>query len=792
MKISEQWLREWASPKLDTQTLAQRLTMAGLEVGAIEPVAPALDHVVVGEILSVAAHPAAEKLLFCRVAVAPGKELAIVCGATNAATGMKVPVALAGARLPDNTVIKTTEIRGVASSGMLCSAAELGLEDSASGLLELDHDAKVGTSLKSHLQLDDTTFEIDLTPNRGDCLSVAGLAREIAAITGARLHAPRLKSVAARSQRKLPVVLRAPRDCPYYAGRVIEDIDPQVRTPMWLKERLRRSSVRAIHPVVDVTNYVMLELGQPMHAFDLDRLTGGIEVRRARAKESLVLLDGKEIRLEAGVLLIADRNGPLALAGIMGGQAAAVGSETRNLFLESAWFRPEVIAGRARAMGLQTESSQRFERGVDPTMPRRAVERATALLLEIVGGKPGPVIEQRDRRYLPRTAAITLRAARIEKLLGFKIAASEVQKILRRLGMPVKKSAQGWRVLPPSWRFDLSREVDLIEEIARLHGYENLPVHRPQTVMTMTPSPEGRLPASRLRTALVDRDYQEIVTYSFVDPVWQIQLDPAVTPIRLANPISADMAVMRTSLWPGLLKTVAYNLNRQLSRLRFFELGRCFIPVKSGIDQEPRLGGAVTGSALPEQWGGAMRAVDFYDVKADIEALLQLGGNMTEFRHEAACHPALHPGQSARILYRGETVGWLGALHPEIQAKLGLEQAVILFELRLSSLDQAKLPVFHEISRFPAIRRDIAIVVQENLPARVVLDSVTKVAGKLLVNLELFDEYRGKGIDSGRKSLALGLTLQDSSRTLKEDEVDALIARVVAVLESELGARLRR
>jgi phenylalanyl-tRNA synthetase beta chain len=792
MKISEQWLREWVSPKLGTQALAQRLTMAGLEVGAIEPVAPPLDHVLVGQILSVTAHPAADKLRLCRVAVAQGKELAIVCGAANAAAGMKVPVALVGARLPNNTVITTTEIRGVASSGMLCSAAELGLEDSASGLLELDQDAKVGTSLKSHLHLDDTTFEVDLTPNRGDCLSVAGLAREIAAITGAGLLVPRLKPVAARSRRKLPVVLRTPRDCPCYTGRVIEGIDPQARTPMWLKERLRRSGVRAIHPVVDVTNYVMLELGQPMHAFDLDRLTGGIEVRRARAKESLVLLDGKEVGLETGMLLIADRNGPLALAGIMGGQASAVGSETRNLFLESAWFRPEVIAGRARAMGLQTESSQRFERGVDPTMPRRAMERATALLLEIAGGKPGPVIEQRDRRYLPRTVAITLRAARIEKLLGFKIAASEVQKILRRLGMSVKKSASGWRVLSPSWRFDLGREVDLIEEIARLYGYENLPVHRPQTVMTMTPSPEGRLPVSRLRLALADRDYQEIVTYSFVDPVWQAQLDPAVTPIRLANPISADMAVMRTSLWPGLLKTVAYNLNRQLLRLRFFELGRCFIPGQSGIDQEPMLGGAVTGSALPEQWGAPTRAVDFYDVKADIEALLQLGGNMTEFRHEAASHPALHPGQTARILCGGEPVGWVGALHPKIQTKLGLEQAVILFELRLSPLEQAKLPFFHEISRYPAIRRDIAVVVQENLPGRVVLDSVAKVAGKLLVNLELFDEYRGKGIDSGRKSLALGLTLQDSSRTLKEDEVDALIARVVAVLESELGARLRR
>jgi phenylalanyl-tRNA synthetase beta chain len=792
MKISEQWLREWVSPKLDTHALAQRLTMAGLETGAIGPVAPALDHVVVGEILFVAAHPAADKLRLCRVAVARGRELAIVCGAANAAAGMKVPVALVGARLPNNTVIKATDVRGITSSGMLCSAAELGLEDSASGLLELDRDAKVGTALKDHLHLDDTTIEIDLTPNRGDCLSVAGLTREIAAITGARLRTPRLKSVAARSQRKLPVVLRAPRDCPCYTGRVLEGIDPQARTPMWLKERLRRSGVRAIHPVVDVTNYVMLELGQPMHAFDFDRLTGGIEVRRARAQEALVLLDGKEVRLETDMLLIADRNGPLALAGIMGGQASAVGSETRNLFLESAWFRPEVIAGRARALGLQTESSQRFERGVDPSLSRRAMERATTLLLEIVGGKPGPVIEQRDRRYLPRTTAITLRAARIEKLLGFKIAANDVQKILRRLGMSVKKSAPGWRVLPPSWRFDLSREVDLIEEIARLHGYENLSAHRPQTVMTMTPSSEGRLPESRLRLALADRDYQEVVTYSFVDPVWQAQLDPAVTPLRLANPISADMAVMRTSLWPGLLKTVAYNLNRQSSRLRFFELGRCFIPGKSGTDQEPRLGGAVTGSALPEQWGAPMRAVDFYDVKGDIEALLQLGGYMTEFRHEAACHPALHPGQSARILYRGEAVGWLGALHPEIQAKMGLEQVVTLFEMRLSPLVQAKLPVFHGISRFPAIRRDIAIVVQENLPARVALDSVIKVAGKLLVNLELFDEYRGKGIDSGRKSLALGLTLQDSSRTLKEDEVDTLIARVVAVLESELGARLRR
>ncbi len=788
MKISEKWLREWIAPKLDTRALADRLTMAGLEVGAIESVAPNLDRVVVGEIVSIAPHPSADKLRLCRVNVGKNKILDIVCGAANAAAGMKAPVALEGAVMPNGMKIGKTEIRGAASSGMLCSASELGIAESSEGLLSLDRDAKPGMSITDYLGLDDATLEIDLTPNRGDCLSVAGVAREIAALTGARIKPPAIKRVGAKTRRKVSIRLDAGPDCPRYVGRVISDIDPAAVTPLWLKEKLRRSGLRSIHPVVDVTNYVMLELGQPMHAFDLDKLHGAIHVRHAAENESLELLDGKRINLEPGSLLIADEHQPLALAGIMGGLSSAVSNATRHLFLESAWFRPEMISVRARSHGLQTDSSQRFERGVDPELPARAMERATALLLGIVGGKPGPVTEQTARRHLPRVTPVPLRADRIQRLLGMAIPPGTVANILARLGMKLKKSGKNWTVIPPSWRFDIGREVDLIEEIARVHGYDKFPSRQPRMVMAARPVPESDVDGPRLRAMLVDRDYQEVITYSFVDPKIQSLLDPGVTPLPLANPISADMAVMRTSLWPGLLQAILYNQNRQQTRLRLFELGRRFLTRNNDVTQEYVLGGAVSGDATPEQWGMPRRAVDFHDVKSDIEALLALAGMDAEAQFRPARHPALHPGQTAEILCQGQPLGLLGLLHPAVQADLGLSQPVFLFELRLSILQQQKVPVFREFSRFPAIRRDIAIIVSETTQARTVLEWVKKAAGELLVNLELFDEYRGKGVDSGRKSLALGLTLQHSSRTLNETDVEQVMAEVMSTLESKLGA----
>lgn len=797
MKISEQWLREWVAVRQDTKALAERLTLAGLETGSITPVAAALERVVVGEIVSLAPHPQADRLRVCQVSIGQKTPLTIVCGAANAAAGLKVPAALEGAQLPNGTKIARAAIRGVESSGMLCSAAELGLEETSEGLLVLGGEAKAGTPLTKYLHLDDRQIEVELTPNRGDCLSIMGLARELAALTGARYTPVAVKPVSSKSKRRLSVTLGAKQACARYAGRAIEGINPQAVTPIWMKERLRRGGVRAIHPVVDITNYVMLELGQPMHGFDLDRLQGGISARRARDKESIALLDGNTLTLDPADLVIADARGPVALAGIMGGLESAVSNTTQNIFLESAWFRPEAIGTRARHYGLHSESSHRFERGVDATLQRLALERATALVLAVCGGRAGPVTEVSSAAHLPRRAAISLRGARIERVLGMTLAPTVVQTILKRLGMRVArggavKAGRGWKVTPPAWRYDIVREVDLIEELARVHGYDKVPMRMPRTVLAMRPLPETRVAEGRLRNLLIDRDYQEAITYSFVDPAVQALLTPDVTPFALANPIASDMAQMRTTLWPGLLKAVLHNQNRQQERVRLFEIGRRFLPTGNGAEEQVVLAGLATGSAFAEQWGVKARAVDFFDVKGDIEALLALGGSRG-FRFRPARHPALHPGQSAEILAAtGESIGHLGVLHPEIQSKLGLGNSILMFELRLEQLQAAIIPEFREISRYPAIRRDLALVVEHRVPAQAVLDCVRASAGSFLIYLELFDEYRGEGIDSGRKSLALGLTFQDTSRTLNDKDVETAVGRVVAALEKEFDAQLRQ
>jgi phenylalanyl-tRNA synthetase beta chain len=792
MKISEQWLREWVSPKLDTAELAECLTLGGLEVGSLEPAAGPLQGIVVGKILDVRPHPNAERLRLCSVDAGQEQSLEIVCGADNAAPGVKAPVALPGTRLPNGSLIERSEIRGVESQGMLCSAVELGLAESASGLLLLANKAAVGTDVTRYLKLDDTIYEIELTPNRGDCLSVAGIAREVGALTGARLKESAGRRVRAKTRRTFRVKLKAGQDCPRYVGRVIEDVNPAARTPDWMVERLRRAGVRSINPVVDVTNYVMLELGQPMHAFDLDLLAGHIEVRHAREKERLKLLDGTEAILEAGTLVIGDKDRAVALAGIMGGLESAVSERTRNIFLESAYFNPETIAGRARGLGLQTESSYRFERGVDPQLQGKAIERATALLQKIVGGRPGSTVEVKLERYIPQRASVSLRRQRIAKVLDVELPASQIQRVLGRLGMRVSRNATGWRVTPPSWRFDIEREIDLIEELARVHGYERLPTRTPRMAADTVFRSERLVPLERFKTVLVDRDYQEVITYSFVDPELQALIAPDQTGLKLLNPISSDMSVMRVSLWPGLLQSVRYNRNRQQQRLRLFEVGRHFVRQRGTTRQDVLLGGAVTGAALPEQWGLPGRDADFFDAKGDVEALLRATGYAGAFGFASSSHPALHPGQQARILKDGVEIGRLGALHPELTVRLDLEVPVFLFELTIFALQQARIPRFREVSRFPAIRRDLAVVVDVAIPAQAVLDCVAKSAGELLVDLQLFDEYRGEGIDSGRKSLALGLTLQDSSRTLKEEVVDSVVGRVIHSLESGLGAELRK
>ncbi len=795
MKISYQWLREWVPLRLSERDLEERLTLAGIEVAAIAPAAPDLDKVVVARILTVTPHPQADQLRLCHVdAGKPTGIREIVCGASNANPGMHVPLALPGATLPAGKTIAESVIRGIRSYGMLCSSAELGLDESAaSGLLDLGPAVRPGQSLTAALALNDSTLEIELTPNRGDCLSIAGLAREVAALTGARLRPPPMAAIRPAGRASRSVQLKAAGACPRYVGRVIENIDPQARTPLWMRERLRRSGLRAIHPVVDVTNYVMLELGQPMHAFDLARLEGAIQVRFAKAGEQLRLLDGQTIRLNHQMLVVADQKQALALAGIMGGMDSAVGEQTTSILLESAFFSPEAVSGRARALGLHTDSSHRFERGVDPALQRIAIERATRLLLDITGGRPGPVFEKLHKPGMPKTKPVELRAARITRLLGMPLPATQVSKILAGLGMSAKRSAAGWRVTPPSFRFDVTREVDLIEELARVHGYARLPARTPLAMTRSLAAPEGLPSESRLRRLMADRGFQEVITYSFVDPELNRMIQPEVKPITLSNPISADMSVMRSSLWPGLLQTLQHNLNRQQTRLRLFETGRCFEMGQGGIRQDKRIGALVYGAALPEQWGVAPRTADFYDLKSDVEALLRLSGLLDSVRFEPlSAHPALHPGQAAKMMLGQTQIGQLGVLHPALKASLKLDSDTLLFDAILEPFLAPSAPKFSKLSKFPSNRRDIAITVESKITSQNVIDIIKAEAGSWLSDLQLFDQYRGKGIDSGRKSLALGLTLQDSSRTLKDSDVEGVIQRVVSALESRLGARLRQ
>lgn len=793
MRFSEQWLREWVNPPLRTEQLAAQLTRAGLEVDAIAKVAPDFDKVVVGQVLSTAPHPNAERLKVCSVDVGAGEPLQIVCGAANVAPGQHVPAALVGSVLPGDKRIEKARLRGVESFGMLCSAVELGIAESADGLLVLPGDAPVGQSVRSVLGLDDVTLELGLTPNRGDCLSIVGVAREVAALNGLELAPRDWAPVAARIADTFPIVLQAPTACPRYAGRVLRGIRRDAVTPLWMKERLRRSGVRSISPVVDVTNYILLELGQPMHAFDLAKLNGGIEVREARAGESLTLLDGQAVKLQPGTLVIADAVRPVALAGIMGGQASAVSDTTQDLFLESAFFAPAAMAGRARQYGLATESSRRFERGVDPELARRALERATALLLEIVGGEAGPVTEAVEPDHLPERAAIALRGSRLERMLGCSVDGNEVEGILQRLGMQVLTAATGdeWRVTPPSYRFDIGIEADLIEEVARVHGYGELPMAEPRVGISVRPPSRTPSDARAVRDLLVARGYHEAITYSFVDPQLQQRVQPDIPGIRLANPIAADMAEMRTTLWPGLLQALLYNLNRQQSRVRLFEVGNVYLPGGQPARERAVVAGVASGSALPEQWGLPNRRVDFYDVKADVEALLGLTGRGREFIFKLDRQPSLHPGQCAAIhAANGNVVGWLGTVHPELQRALDLPQPVVLFQLELVALS-SRLPRFEELSKFPAIRRDIAIVVRESVTAQAVEACIKERGGQRLREVQLFDVYRGERIDSGGKSLALGLTIQDTSRTLTDDDVDALVKEVVEALHAQLGATLR-
>jgi len=791
MRFSEKWLRDWVNPELGTDELVAQITMAGLEVDSVEKVAGEFSGVVVAEIISAEPHPDASKLQVCKVDAGEAEPLQIVCGAANARPGIKIPCAKIGAVLPGDFKIKQAKLRGVESFGMLCAEQELGMAESSDGLMELPLDAPVGANIRDYLALDDAAIEVDLTPNRGDCLGIAGLAREVGVLNRAAVTQVPCPQVKQTINDTFPVSVEAKAQCPRYVGRVVRGVDLARPTPVWMVERLRRSDIRSIDPVVDVTNYVLLELGQPMHAFDLNNLQGGICVRLANDAEKLTLLDGQEVSLNADTLVIADQTGPLAMAGVMGGEASGVNAETKDLFLESAFFDPIAIAGKARSYGLHTDSSHRFERGVDFELQHNAIERATALLLDIVGGSAGPLIEVLSTEDLPHLPSIQLRRDRIKRVLGCDIPDIEVEDIMGRLGMDIVTTGSGWHIVPPSYRFDIRLEVDLIEELGRIYGYNKLPTTRPILEGIAPKREEVVIAADRFKDVLVGRGYQEVITYSFVDKKYIELLTPDQPSVSLANPISADMSEMRTTLWAGLLKTASYNLNRQQDRLRLFETGLNFIKAGAELRQEAHIGGLICGGVAEESWFGKVRSVDFYDIKADVEALLALSGGTNTYTFEAGEHKALHPGQTAVVKCGDKVIGHVGALHPSVQKELDINQKVFLFELVLPEIRRGSLPQFKELSKYPEVRRDFAVIVDENIPAQAILKNVYETAGSLLTSLVLFDVYQGDNLEAGKKSIAFGITLQDSVRTLQDEDINPLLEKVVSSLKETFNVTLR-
>jgi phenylalanyl-tRNA synthetase beta chain len=792
MKLNESWLRTWVDPVIGTDELVQQITMAGLEVDGVELAAPSFNGVVVGEVKATSPHPDADKLTICEVD--GGDQIyQVVCGAKNVRAGLKTPFAKIGAVLPGDFKIKPAKLRGQDSQGMLCGASEIGLEDVIDGLLELAADAPVGMDIREYLHLDDAIIEVDLTPNRADCLSVRGIAREVGVLNRVGVTEPAIAPVAVTSDSLVAVKIAAPEHCPKYLGRVIEGVDLSAPTPLWMQERLRRAGLRTIDPVVDVTNYVLLEQGQPLHAFDLEKLEGGIVVRLASQDEKITLLDGQELTLRDDTLVIADDAKALAVAGVMGCADSAVTAETKNIFLECAFFAPLAVAGKARSYGLHTDSSHRFERGVDPALQEAAIERASALIVEIAGGQAGPLVSQVNDANMPVAATVQLRPTKIESMLGMALGegmeASDVEDILTRLGMQVSANDAGWSVVAPSWRFDMEREEDLIEELARVYGYANLPTRLP-LVQAQPQVPEALLNVRRVADALQSRGYLEVITYSFVDPAVQAEVDPSVAGLALANPISSELGVMRTSLWSGLLSCARYNLNRQIDRLRLFETGLRFVPTDAELKQEPVLSGLIYGSAAPLNWSAAARKTDFYDLKGDVQALLGLSGRVN-FEFVPAEHPTLHPGQSAEVRVEGVHAGWIGKLHPGVAAKLDVAEDIYLFELLNEVILNASVPKFVELSDQPAVRRDLAFVLKAETPAGDVIAAVRSACDLSLKDVKIFDVYQGDRVAEGTKSLALGLTFQERSRTLKDAEISSQIEAVVSLLKQEFNAHLR-
>ena len=783
MQFSEQWLRQYTNPSIDTDALSHLLTMAGLEVEDLAGVGADFNKVVIAQIISADKHPDADRLQVLKVNVGAAEPLQIVCGASNARVGLKAPCALVGAVLP-GFEIKQAKVRGVESFGMMCSETELGLAAESAGLLELPANATVGQDIREYLGLNDKLFTLKLTPNRSDCLSIVGIAREVAALTGATLDLPKFDAVSAQHQDVKKVSVADAEACARYCGRLVKGVNPKAQTPEWMVRRLERSGLRSISAIVDITNYVLLELGQPMHAFDAAKLQGDINVRWASQDEAITLLNEQEVKLDKDMLVIADNSGAIAFAGVMGGQSTAVSDTSTDIFLESAFFTPDTIAGIGRRFGISTDSSYRFERGVDYGNTLQALERATALVLEICGGQAGAVTEVNG--VLPKRVPTQLRMAKLNSILGITLDESLVAKLFDQLGFTYTQKAGVFEVSPPSYRFDISREEDLIEEIARLHGYDNIPAIAPIGDLRILPDAEGLVTRAVLQDVLVANGYQEVVNYSFVDESWETELLGNAQPIKLKNPIASNMSVMRSGLWGGLLDTLVYNLNRQQDRVRIFEMGASYAEAKEGFQETIRISGLAYGDVIPEQWGEVARSVDFYDVKADVDALT---GGRAEY--VAAQHPALHPGQTAQIVVRGRSIGWIGKLHPKWQQHYQLPKGAVLFEMDLAPLQQRSIAKYSEVAKFPPVRRDIAVVVDEAVSVDVLIKTMKKAKVQFVTDIALFDVYRGKGIAEDKKSLAFYVLMQDTQKSLTDAEADSVMASLLELIKNQHGAVLR-
>lgn len=794
MKFSENWLREWVNPEVNTDQLAHQITMAGLEVDDVLAVAGEFSGVKVGKVVECGQHPDADKLRVTKVDVGEAELLDIVCGAPNCRQGLMVAVATVGAVLPGDFKIKKAKLRGQPSHGMLCSFSELGIDVESDGILELPQDAPIGQDLRAFLNLDDVTIDVDLTSNRADCFSLRGLAREVGVLNRLDVTEPKVQAVVNSIDDSVSIDVQAPSACPRYLGRVIKNVNAKAQTPLWMQEKLRRCGIRSIDPVVDVTNYVLLEQGQPMHAFDLDKINGGIVVRMANEAETLTLLDGNEVTLSQDTLVIADQQQPLALAGVFGGEHSGVTDNTQDILLECAFFSPDAIRGRARSYGLHTDASMRYERGVDFTLQYQAMERATELLVAICGGEVGPVVDVTSASDLPVANTVVLRREKLADLLGHEIADQDVVEILQRLGLSVESTEQGWQATAPSWRFDIAIEQDLIEEVGRIYGYDNIPNQAPIAGLSMNPHQERQLPLKRVRDLLVDRGYHEAITYSFVEPELQKAFVPDVEPLILPNPISVEMSAMRLTLLQGLLTTVVHNQKRQQSRVRLFEYGLRFVPnqdAENGMSQMPMLAGVISGQRSAEHWTLESQTVDFFDLKGDLEAVLELTGRAQDFEFVASTHPALHPGQCAMITLEGEPVGIIGTVHPELERKLGLNGRTIAFEIEWQAIDHRDIPEAVAVSKFPANRRDIALVVDDSVASGDVVNTCLEAGGQWLKDANLFDVYVGQGVGEGKKSLAIALTLQSVEKTLEESDINESVEAIVLAAKEAFGAQLR-